>query len=340
MFFSLIVFYIFNVGVWACADTEGMDIDQPMVIPDTPDRVSKEARNSSSTNSFFDSSSRNSGSVNRVVKVRKIQLLGDRNHAGQTYSYPKDNLGDLARSEGARSSAVLSSVEAGKKSKDKDKHRFLHHHLKDEKIPYSKAPYSSFTGTFSSHHHNIREEPIMIENGGIAKFSSKSTRDDLRTRKMDTEFKLPNLHADGTSKSTRNDYKGKMKVGLESPDFCNAPSVKGVDSVCHITSDHDPGMGPSVPFHSSKVPSKIMRKNLVRNGCISPYNIAKDKMLVEASSLGPKIAQCGADSGHSESIVGVDEPSLKPNVACRAKGKGLLINDSPSKCPGGRYLFY
>ena len=316
-----------------------MDIDQPMVIPDTPDRVSKEATNTSSANSFFDSSSRNSGSVNRVIKGRKIQLLGG-NHAGRTYSFPRDNLGDLARSEDARSSAVLSRVEASKKFKDKGKHHYLHHHLKDEKIPYSKAPYSSVTGTLSSHHHNIREEPIMIDNGGIAKFSSKSTRDDLRTRKMDMDFQLPNLHADGTSKSTRNDYKGKVKVGLESPICCNAPSVKGVDSVCHITSDHDPGMGPSVPFHSSKVPNKIMRKNLVRNGCISPYNIAKAKMLAEASSNGPKIAQCGADSGHSESIVGVNEASLKPNVACRAKGKGLLINDSPSKCPGGRYLFY
>ncbi|KMS97159.1 hypothetical protein BVRB_7g178230 isoform A [Beta vulgaris subsp. vulgaris] len=423
----------------ARADTDLMDTDQVMVIPDTPDRISKQPNNTCKILKSADSSSRSSGLGNIFTMGSRNRLFGDSIRAAGVYPHRGGNLGDIARSQGARDTAVpsssfrnapISSVVGGRTFKHKDKQHYNQQHMEDDKILQS-----SFLGISS--HNNRREDPVFVEHGEIAKSSSKSTRDDLGGQRMnkghpgqiqgssdttvhssssknasmssmaaDRTFRYKDRHqcyphhmedekvshssfsglsshnsnredsvsvehgditkssckftkedlgaqkinkghlppsnivslhsAGASSKSTRNDNKGKVKVGLGNLVHCQAHPVKGNDEFGLITSDHDAGNGLSVSSHSLRVPSTTVRKRLVRNGCISPHNVEKAKRVAATSGNVSENVECAVVSGGSRPVIDVNEVNSKHNAAFRAKGKGLLIHDSPSKGHAGR----
>ncbi|XP_021720245.1 E3 ubiquitin-protein ligase RLIM-like [Chenopodium quinoa] len=328
----------------AHSDSDLKDIDQVLVVPDTPDRVFKQTKNVSKILKPMEASSRNSGLTSRGNIDRRNRRLGDTYHASGKYSHSGGNFGDVARSQGANGSSIpssslrnapLSSTVASKTSKHNDRHNCNHQLMEDDRVSHS-----SLQG-ISSHHCKRSQDPILVEHGDILKFSSKSSRNDLGAQKMNGSYMLPNNDvslqtAAASSKSTRSDNKGKVKVGHDNPIHTDAWSVKGDNTICLVTSDHDTGEGLSVPPHSSRVPSTTRQKRFVRNGYISPHNIEKTKRLAETSGNGSENAECAAEPGGSRPVIDVNEVPSKQNAASQAKGKGLLILDSSPKGHAGR----
>ncbi|XP_021835075.2 uncharacterized protein [Spinacia oleracea] len=373
-----------------------MDIDQVLVVPDTPDRVSKSPKNICKISEPAESSSRNTMLASRGITDRR-RRLGDNIRAAGMYSHSGGNLGDIARSQGASGTAIptssfrnapMSSTIEGKTVKHMDRHHCNHQHLVDDKFSRSSLPgisshhpnrrlnpvliengeipkHSSKTSRddlrsrpmnkgylppnnagslhtagvssqqykgsslpgISSHHPNRRQDSALVEHGEVPKSSSKSTRENLGARKMNTGYVLPDniasLHTAGcSSKSISSENKGKVKVGHDNPVHCDVHSVEGNDNICLIASDHDTVEGLSMAPHSFR-PSTTVRKRWVRNGCISPHNIAKAKRLAETSGNGSQNTECAVISGGSHPIVDVNEVTSKHNAASRAKGKEL-----------------
>ncbi|XP_021761956.1 uncharacterized protein LOC110726765 isoform X1 [Chenopodium quinoa] len=270
----------------AHSDSDLKDIDQVLVVPDTPDRVSKQTKNVSKIPKPMEASSRNSALTIRGNIDRRNRRLGDIYHASRNFSRSGGNLGDVARIQGANSSSVpssslrnapLSSTVASKTLKHNDRHNCNHQRMEDDRVSHSSLP------GISSHH------------------------------------------------CKRSQDKGKVKVGHDNPVHTNAWSLKGDNTICLVTSDHDTGEGLSVPPHSSRVPSTTRQKRFVRNGCISPHNIEKTKRLAETSGNGSENAECAAEPGGSRLVIDVGEVPSKQNAASQAKGKGLLIPDSSPK---------
>ncbi|GAB2267017.1 hypothetical protein Dimus_002002 [Dionaea muscipula] len=80
-------------------------------------------------------------------------------------------------------------------------------------------------------------------------------------------------------------------------------------------------------------------KRLVRNGCISPYNISRSKVLAENSTGGSKdVQQLGCDNVSSVGpchVIDVDEVIRPENISNHNKRKGTITHYSSLRQPNG-----
>ncbi|KAL2932831.1 E3 ubiquitin-protein ligase SDIR1 [Bienertia sinuspersici] len=298
-------------------DSDYMDIDEVMVVPDTPDRVSRQPKNVRSV----EFSLRNSGAASRVSMDRMSRRVGDSNHAAGMHS--RGNVGVKAQSQSASCSvapsssfrnAPMSSMVVGKTFKHKEKYHSNHEQIEDDKVTHP-----SMSGK-SSHYHKSSEDPVLVGHGERAK-SSTSTRDGLGAQKTNKGFLLPNKSgslntAGDSSKSSRNDTKEKAKAVQNNPVYCNTSSYKLNDNICLNTSDRNTGKSLSVSPLVSRVPRMTEKKRLVRNGCISPHNIAKAKSFEETSGNGQNTERAEV-SGSSHPVIEVNEANVKQSAAVR-----------------------
>lgn len=327
-------------GAHAHTEMGSVDADQIMLIPDTPDRMPKQHRNIRGTCPSAAPSSRNSGLVNKGLFDKRGQPIGDSAPNSGMHSHRWGNAGDVAQSQYAGSSVVSSSIfrnapsssaVAGKTAKLTGKHHFNNQHMDDEKVSHSRSSWISVR-------HNRSNGPVLVEHDELVKSSSKTAGGNFGAEIM-REGYLPAsnsiwLHTSGdSSKSTRNDSKGKMKIGNDKPHNCDAHPANVHDSTSQVASNHNTRKIPSMPPQSvrvPRVPHTIMRKRLVRNGCISPHNIAKAKQLAEISVNDTTDAERNAAPGNSHRVIDVDEVISKEKTATRAKGKGVIIHPCSS----------
>ncbi|XP_010243979.1 PREDICTED: uncharacterized protein LOC104587902 isoform X2 [Nelumbo nucifera] len=92
-----------------------------------------------------------------------------------------------------------------------------------------------------------------------------------------------------------------------------------------------------IPPQSTSSPRRAGQKRLVRNGCISPYNIARAKQTAESlgmSSGGAKqdyIREAVSGGGTSSCQIPIAISSSEGNHTDRKKGKGLMNDRIPEK---------
>ncbi|XP_010264051.1 PREDICTED: uncharacterized protein LOC104602155 isoform X2 [Nelumbo nucifera] len=157
----------------------------------------------------------------------------------------------------------------------------------------------------------------------------------------------PSTHVVRTSsRASSSAYKGKTKLDDNTCDDDGA----GLDFIEAIDLSNDSESKTKqkmhISPHSTSSPRKIGQKRLVRNGCISPYNIAKAKHTAESlgkSSRGAKqndFTETVSSSGTSSSEIQIISPNSEGNHTARMKGKGVLNDQIPAKGNDGKALHF
>ncbi|XP_074268319.1 uncharacterized protein LOC141591770 isoform X1 [Silene latifolia] len=284
-----------------------------IVVPDTPDRLCNIQKNTCQGTSISQYNSRTSGRANKAIVDKRALSFGDNTKTSEIDYSPRGNFvnidrnrrtGDPAAAPMFRNASTSNSV-AERNSKLKG-HYSIHPDVENDSFSHSRSL------KLSDHHHNRRVD--------IAKASKDVT-----------------LHSpDSSIKPTGNDDKGKVKIGNGNP----GPSVgilgkpvKGNDEIFHVSSEHCTGDGLTLPPQS--VRGRTTRR-LVRNGCISPLNIAKAKVSAGSSSDRSENAVCNSVSGGSRDVIDIDKVIVNESTAKQSKGKGVLIHPSSSKGPEKR----
>lgn len=154
------------------------------------------------------------------------------------------------------------------------------------------------------------------------------------------------------SEGSRNNFKGKEKI--------DDSEFNGLGLALALGKGVDPSLDPQhrqqnhVPLHSVNLPRVSGQKRLVRNGYISPHNIAtRTKQLAEKPNNSSKdIEQShsgNVDSNGSPYVVDISDIVSEDNNSERAKGKGkgVIIHSSEPKensariiRTSGRYFVY
>ncbi|KAJ8431528.1 hypothetical protein Cgig2_009765 [Carnegiea gigantea] len=269
------------------SDIDDMDIDQVLIVPDTPDRVSTEGKNiCNGTSMSASSNSRNYGLADRGVFGRRLEVRSP-SFGGSTDIGPTEGAGNHVVPSSLLGDAAMSRMATSKTLKQQDNHSFNNHHSKDEE-------FSHFRFLGQSYNHRT----LSLEHGGLESSSITTVN--------------------GSSKSTRNENKDKLRIGNDRPAHYVTRREKRNDGICSVASERNTGKGLSVLSQSVRLPSMASRKRLVRNGCISPHNITKAKQLA-----GGSVNVC-ADAG-GNALSGGSDDVAKDDASTRAKGKGVVI---------------
>lgn len=269
------------------SDIDDMDIDQVLIVPDTPDRVSTEGKNiCNGTSMSASSNSRNYGLAERGVFGRRLEVHSP-SFGGSTDIGPTEGAGNHVVPSSLLGDATMSRMETSKTLKQQDNDSFNNHHSEGEK-------FSHFRFLGQSYNHRT----LSLEHGGLESSSITTVN--------------------GSSKSTRNENKDKLRIGNDRPAHCVTRGEKRNDGICSIDPERNTGKVLSVPSQSVRLPSMASRKRLVRNGCISPHNITKAKQLA-----GGSVNVC-ADAGDNALSGGSDDVA-KDDASTRAKGKAVVI---------------
>ncbi|KAK9757033.1 hypothetical protein RND81_01G136300 [Saponaria officinalis] len=296
----------------ANGDMDSIDFDRIMVIPDTPDRLCiKQKNNCQGSDASAHYNSRNARQADEAIFHRRFHGHGNDMRTLQIDPYPRGNFNDVRvnqRTGGPTAPSILRNAPASKTVADrnlklKGRHQSNNQDAEDGKCSHARSLETSY------HHSNNRVVP-MFGRGDSAKVSKD----------------VACLHPSAVSfKSTRNDDKGKYKVSNDFP-RSDANSVKGNGKVCHVASEHGTEKGLSVPSHSPGGPHAIIKRRLVRNGLISPHNIAKAGTSAESSSVSSGHAKCDGMSVGSQNVIDVDNVIAKQDATSQSKGKGVLIH--------------
>ena len=263
-----------------------MDIDQVLVVPDTPDRLSMQGKNNGPSMSAS-SNSRSYGLADRGVFGRKLGVSSP-SFGGSADIGPTVGAGNHVIPSSLFGDAAMSRIATGKTIKQQDSHSFSNHHSQNEN-------FSHFRFLGQSYSHRTNNGPVSIGHGGLESSSISTVGD--------------------SSKSTRTENKDKLRIGNDRPVGYAAHPEKMNDDICSVASERNTGKVLSVPSQSVRLPCMASRKRLVRNGCISPHNIAKAKQLA-----GGSVNVCTDAGGNA--LSGGSDDVAKNNAATQAKGKG------------------
>lgn len=207
-----------------------------------------------------------------------------------------------------------------------------------EKLEKGKTVSSKFPSK-SSHHGSISVLDLTGENGRSHQlkptFSHRGSRynatEDKKELKANSGYSSLPFIAD-SSNASRNASVGKCSKTLSSPNIC-ADRGKSIalpnDSQCPQKSEKHVSLPPVL----SSASTGRGQKRLVRNGCISPHNIAtKAKQSAEQNSRQANdIEQSHAGHSISSNTISpiiVDDIVAGERGSDRAKGKGVLIHPS------------
>ncbi|XVF29170.1 hypothetical protein REPUB_Repub15cG0096900 [Reevesia pubescens] len=322
---------------------EDMDIDSVVDIPDTPDRLSSQRMkggdyvdkesNLSVAGHVGGSNSAGEGSLDR--SRRRGRLVAENGHNRKHYKHPQKLSGSVDEIERQKNTIALSPLENArenaplfrKAAMERSRNSIRDQYMDKGKVPFSKFP--SRSSGFREDHaildlakqnmHNQTPEMALLQVG------SKNPLSEGRK-----EGQVPRnggsylCNSSSNSAISRNNCKGKEKIG----DI----GFKGLASVM----DHGKGVGLSrgsplrlekqLPAsHRSIVsPRAVGKKRLVRNGCISPQNIAiRAKQLNEQPQNSFKAEHNFGDVvSNSPCMIDISEIIAEDNKY--GKGKGVV----------------
>ncbi|RDX95444.1 E3 ubiquitin-protein ligase SDIR1, partial [Mucuna pruriens] len=190
----------------------------------------------------------------------------------------------------------------------------------------------------SSHRRPISVLDLTEENGQFQQlkpaFSHHGSRDNATEDKKSFKASIGNSSFPAiidSSNTSRNAFTGKCKLDNKTLPGPTVDRGKSISLSNDSQSQNEKKV--SLPPHVSTTPQGRGHKRLVRNGCISPHNIAtRAKQLAEQSNHQSKDVE-QSDAGHSVSNNAVSPNSVDGIVAeergnGRVKGKGVLTHPS------------
>ncbi|KAJ7979677.1 E3 ubiquitin-protein ligase SDIR1 [Quillaja saponaria] len=142
------------------------------------------------------------------------------------------------------------------------------------------------------------------------------------------------FHCTMDSPMTRGyEFKGKEKIDNYLSKGPGLGLIRGKKVDLSGDSQHQKEKRLCLPIHPSPTPRVNAQKRLVRNGCISPHNIAtRAKQSAEQNGDGSKnVAQDNTDcavSSNTPSLVDISDVISEEKSHNRVKGKGALVHTS------------
>lgn len=302
---------------------EEMDIDQVVDVPDTPDRLA--ARRSFGKNCM--ELERN---VSSAVDLRTPDFVDEKCMNGLR------GRNRLFNDKGQNGKLVIRSQKSIRNDESKGSNNSIVHSPSDPYAPQNAC---------------ILRRPAKDES------YSHKTRHSIGAENMDkekdTRFMLPSKSSScqedtlsfisGSSKASSNAYKGKEKLEDDTFKVPGLALALGKGANMSIDSQHETGKQMPVPVSSLTLPRFSGQKRLVRNGCISPLNIAtRAKQLAERQV----VTSSTVEQSHLGAMVSKSPPCLtnirdivsEDNSGDRVKGKGVSIHPSASKEQGANIV--
>lgn len=187
----------------------------------------------------------------------------------------------------------------------------------------------------SSKNHVPREICMGLSSAGVSVRGSQSS--------VHVSEGLFSLHNDASSGEASSNAHKREIDGTFNKNSKIANNVAGLISrdkgkEIDLSSDSQPKteQAASMPLWTGTSPKKIGQRRLVRNGCISPCNIAKSKIASDSYCKNPtknkqdesgKIARNAPSDGMSSREIHIISPGSEDNQMDRMKGKGKGITD-------------
>ncbi|XVF65087.1 hypothetical protein PTKIN_Ptkin09bG0218600 [Pterospermum kingtungense] len=320
---------------------EDMDIDSVVDIPDTPDRLSVQRMNRgdcvekeinlSVAGHVGGSNTASEGSLDRLRG--RGRLVINNGHNRKHYIHPQKPSGRVDEIERWKNTIILSPHENArenaslfrKTAMERSRNSIREQYEDKGKAPCSKVP-SKSSGFQEDHsildltEHNLHSQ---IPEKAFPQDESKNHFAEGRKGQVPINGGSYFCNSSNNSTASRNKCKGKEK--MDDIRFKSVGSVtdrgKGLD-LSHC-SPH--GMEKQLPtsHHSVVTPKAVGKKRLVRNGCISPHNIAiRAKQLNEQSQDSFKAEQnFGNVVRDVPCMIDISEIVAENNIG---KGKGVI----------------
>lgn len=130
-------------------------------------------------------------------------------------------------------------------------------------------------------------------------------------------------------KASNNAYKGKEKLEDNTFKGPGLALARGKGADMSTDSQHKNEKQMSTPVHSLTTPRVSGHKRLVRNGCISPHNIAtREKQLAEQQSTSSNVDLVSKTPPY---LINNNDRVSGDNNGDRVKGKGAIIHPAANK---------
>ncbi|KDP20329.1 hypothetical protein JCGZ_06415 [Jatropha curcas] len=319
---------------------EEMDIEQVVDVPDTPDRIIAHAQLGRESNSSAAAHSRTSdfrdkeclnklGVSSRLVGEsghdRRLRLnrqgvpvnmdeLKPRNKSiafsPSENFYPSKNI-PLFRRGAMVNDSKPETHNIGMRSRDKGKAEHI-------KMPSKQPLYLEKDALFD----------MAFPRSASKSLQAQETRDVQISSNGESSLHFSRM-------TSSNSLKGKEKIGVSSCNGSGSAINHGKEVDLNSVSQPKVEKQMSASHLAVTSPRVTGQKRLVRNGCISPHNIAS-----RAQRLAERLRVGSADIGkyHSSNMVSDGPPTVdikevvaEENNCHRAKGKGLVLHSSKSK---------
>ncbi|KAM1036607.1 hypothetical protein ACFX2C_031508 [Malus domestica] len=338
---------------------EDMDIDQVVEVPDTPDRLAsrhilgRESVGKVSNSSFVRDLSNPNLVDEKYVNGPKIR---DNGHSKRLVIRPPRNLSNLDSKSCSNSNVDNSSASNNtpifrRGTVSKSSSREAKYCTGTDNVDKGKPMRIKISSKPSACQGNTHFSDIAKQNGYTQlpeKDFPLGESDDL----VAEDKRKGQVVSDGSSsvncipshsEGSRNNFKGKEKI--------DDSAFNGLGLALALGKGVDPSLDPQhrqqnhVPLHSVNLPRVSGQKRLVRNGCISPHNIAtRTKQLAEKPNHSSKdIEQShsgNVDSNGSPYVVDISDIVSEDNNSERVKGKGkgVIIHSSEPKENNARII--
>lgn len=318
-----------------------MDTDQVIDVPDTPDRVAAQNINCGGCveNGSDTSVAGASGKSNFLLRGRSTLISEDGNNRGlhfhghNTFNNPeaterRNNVifHSSENSSVSRNTHIYGRMIAGKSFKHETRNS-----LRDQLMDKGKA-LGDITPVKASTFQEGNADLNTMEQTGYSQILGKSKMHGASKQLLGEEFKEESIATNrslncipNSSKAAGTYRKGKEKASDDTGGGLGMDHRKGINFTGGFSSKIGKVM--SAP-PSLTLPRVTGQKRLVRNGCISPHNIAKAKQSAEqkqntSGSKDSRDTNTGNLVFRSPSCL---RDSTEGNNHVRTKGKGPILH--------------
>ncbi|KAK6145862.1 hypothetical protein DH2020_019731 [Rehmannia glutinosa] len=311
-----------------------MDIDHPVDVPDTPDRSTTQGINR--RNGVEEESRR--PSMHRHSRQQKILKEGSEDQpmvidsGSRGFMHPPKCSRSFNNSRHPNISTASSLASSSSRThlfrkgvtEKNPSHDSIHNHHPRSVRPSCISKSSSHDDDFVDPTERNLRRPVT-GNASPSGFPGNNFAEFRKRSGLANGANFP------TTSRASEETNNMSRVGL-SVDF-----LEGVEFVGSI--QEKPGSGGFLPTDTVASPRVHKQKRLVRNGCISPNNIAKAKQLTDRDSNGSvAVAHNGSKPSSAPPIlVDINELVAEGSDSYTGKGKGVVTHPCSSKGPDFNY---
>ncbi|XP_021655181.2 uncharacterized protein LOC110646141 isoform X2 [Hevea brasiliensis] len=317
---------------------EEMNIDQVVDVPDTPDRLA--ARHINGAQSGKESNSSVAGPSRTDFRDKECLNQPGARSSENGHLNPQRIAGKMTGFEPHSKSVALSPSENSCPSKNAPlfgRGTMAYNSKPETRLSIGmqhtdkRKPESTKIPSRSRVH---IEEEALFDMAFLCRASKTLQSEKTRDVQVSSNGGS-NLHFAPTT--SNNAFKGKEKIGVNAGNGFGLTinDGKGID----LTGGSQPKIEKQISSpHVSVISPKVTgRKRLVRNGCISPHNIATSaKKLADSHRVGSTNVgkdHCSSMVSDGPSEVDINDIVGEENNCYRAKGKGLVFHQSTSMEP-------